>query len=160
MVKNNIIVNTSPGSSDNNAVSFYNFNLAGSDIDVDRNIFYEGVRGGNHLNWGSTSYSVSEFNAAFGKTNFNAEPAFLRYTPGNANSSDFHLDPSDVAAINRGTPLGSIPNMGPDWPDDKDGTSRPQGLSWDIGAFEYSGDYVLDVIPPAPAHALTIVTTY
>jgi len=56
--------------------------------------------------------------------NFTSDPGFV-----NPASADFHLQ-SSSQAINRGAVLTEVS-------DDFDGTPRPQGTTWDIGAYEY-----------------------
>jgi len=56
-----------------------------------------------------------------------ANPKFVEYT-GTHNSNDYHLQ-SSSPAINAGTTLSNVT-------DDFEGTNRPQGSAYDIGAFE------------------------
>jgi hypothetical protein len=61
---------------------------------------------------------------------------------GNPNlSSDFHLTPGSSLAIDKGTPI-SLFNY------DFEGTTRPQGSAWDIGADEFGAGNT--VPPPGP----------
>src|SRR5262249_5953911 len=48
----------------------------------------------------------------------------------NFSGHDYHLTSSGTAAIDKGTSLIAI------FSTDKDGVARPQGLAWDIGAYE------------------------
>ena len=56
-------------------------------------------------------------------------------------SSDFRLQAGDTVAKDAGSDLSALSDMpvfnGVNWPYDKNGTSRPQGASWDIGAYEW-----------------------
>lgn len=61
----------------------------------------------------------------------------------NISGSDFHLQ-SDSPLINKGASLSEVTN-------DYDGTSRPQGPGYDIGAFEYSGS------KPNPPQGLRVI---
>ena len=45
-------------------------------------------------------------------------------------SSDFHLSGSDTVALNKGVTISEVNN-------DKDNISRPQGIAYDIGAYEF-----------------------
>ncbi|HUD74523.1 MAG TPA: choice-of-anchor Q domain-containing protein [Terracidiphilus sp.] len=56
-----------------------------------------------------------------------------------AATGDFHLTTGATSAIDHGASESSI------FTTDFDGTARPQGSAWDIGAYEY--------VPPAPATA-------
>ncbi len=55
-------------------------------------------------------------------------PKFVKYT-GNFGENDYHLQ-AGSPAINAGAALSDVPN-------DFDGTARPQGSGYDIGAFEF-----------------------
>ena len=70
--------------------------------------------------------------------NFTTDPKFV-----NASSGDFHLQ-SGSAAINQGTSISGIA-------DDYEGTSRPVGGGYDIGADEYSTSNAAS-LPSAPTN--------
>ena len=70
--------------------------------------------------------------------NFTTDPKFV-----NASSGDFHLQ-SGSAAINRGTTISGMS-------DDYEGTYRPTGGSYDIGADEYSTSNATS-LPSAPTN--------
>ncbi len=66
-------------------------------------------------------------------------------------TADFHLQSTSTAAIDQGISPTYLTSV---YTTDKDGTSRPQGSAWDIGAYEFatgSGS-----VAPMPPTALTI----
>ena len=77
-----------------------------------------------------------------------ADPAFTNWTQGN--SVDLHLAASDTEVMNKGVSRT-------EFTDDYDGISRPQGLAWDIGAYEYiASGPTPDTTPPAAPTGLTV----
>src|SRR5262249_23594672 len=76
----------------------------------------------NNISFGNvTAISGSP---AVSSNNLSSDPMFL-----NVAAYDFHLQ-AGSAAINSGVTLSEVPN-------DFDGTARPQGGAYDIGAYEY-----------------------
>jgi F5/8 type C domain/Right handed beta helix region len=68
---------------------------------------------------------------------YNVNPPFV-----NPGAGDFHLQSSATAtAIDRGVCLSAVPT-------DKDGATRPQGATCDIGAYEFGGT----IIVPGPTN--------
>ena len=95
-----------------------------------------------HINWGEHPYtSVASFQsgASEGVGCIEAAPQFI-----DAENSDFHLQPTSPA-IEAGASLGVVPQVfarfqqlyGIDIRTDIEGRARPQGSTWDIGAYEY-----------------------
>jgi parallel beta-helix repeat protein len=70
--------------------------------------------------------------------NLTVDPKFV-----NATAKDLRLQ-SSSPAINHGVPLSEVPN-------DYAGLARPQGGSYDIGGYEYTGSTVSALVP-APMH--------
>lgn len=58
--------------------------------------------------------------------NYTSDPFFI-----NAGANNFHLTAGSTGVINRGVTLSAVV-------DDFDGLSRPQGIAYDIGAYEYA----------------------
>jgi len=125
VVKNNIIIQTwdsLPYGENDNATHNHNFNTPDSRVTGDYN-FIARRSGSSYLpisNW-------SEPNGING-----ADPKFVSYSGNNQSASnDFHLQ-AGSPAIDKGADLSAL-----GFSYDKDGTSRPQGTAWDIGAYEY-----------------------
>ena len=136
--ENNIIYNSKQDGSDVANVDGWDF--ANSDITFDNNVIHEGSNGTSQVYYDTDSYSVSGLNTLLGTTNIHTAPTYVSYTPKGGLSNDYHLDASDTAAIDAGVTL-AISSTGTPlgiWTDDKDEVSRPQGSSWDIGAYEYT----------------------
>lgn len=93
---------------------------------------------GASLNFADWKTYLSDGSASGADANSNfGQVLFL-----NEASDNFRLSPTDVKALNQGTALSG-------YTDDKDGTTRPQGTAWDIGAYEYLGD---TIAPKRPAN--------
>jgi hypothetical protein len=124
----------------------------GASCEVKNNIFYNGktaywfeqatildgtasAPGKNNL-----SYSVDRFITGYSNDVTNKDPLFV-----NRSVNNYTLQ-SGSPAIDAGRPIDA-------WvtPKDRNGISRPQGRTWDIGAHEYSTTYV------APASNLHVV---
>lgn len=106
----------------NNPGGWGGMNLQGSGHKVKNNIFYQNGVSGISLD----------------STNLNGtNPQFV-----NAASGNFRLQASS-SAIDRGISLPEVTTA-------IDGTPRPQGASFDIGAYEYGGSGVADTPPAAP----------
>jgi len=101
-------------------------------------IHYVGTQGGgivSTVGYGGMDYNLqSNVGTVRGTNAITSNPLFT-----DASSGDFTLQ-SGSPAIDAGTDLGNPYNV------DKNGTQRPQGNGWDMGAYEnYSGP---DVTPP------------
>jgi hypothetical protein len=70
--------------------------------------------------------------------NLTTDPLFV-----NATGSDFHLK-SGSAAVDKGITLSEVS-------DDHEGTPRPAGASYDIGADEYTTSTATPSVPSPPA---------
>ena len=132
IIKNNIIYNCKlsggPG-----VASFNGFDFNNSTVDFDNNIINEGSAGRTGIGWDGSSYSISEFNSTFSKSNITTAPVFITYSAGQGLSNDLHLHLTDLTARDGGISLSNY------FSTDKDGVSRPQGAVWDIGAYEFVG---------------------
>ncbi|TAL57929.1 MAG: T9SS type A sorting domain-containing protein [Bacteroidetes bacterium] len=83
----------------------------------------------NNICWQNNSGGISDYGAATTlSNNLTSDPQFV-----NAAGADFHLQPGSPA-IDAGL------NLSPDVVDDFSGTLRPQGLDYDIGAYEYTAN--------------------
>lgn len=90
-------------------------------------IYYDGAsRGGINIGYNNTfrSDGQSTQDAPYPNDLWNVDPLFL-----NASAGDFHLQAASPL-IDRGAGLPNVPA-------DYDGTLRPQGAGYDIGAFEW-----------------------
>lgn len=76
----------------------------------------------------------------------NIDPKFV-----NAGGLDFHLQ-STSPAINAGATISEVPY-------DIQGVTRPMGVAYDIGAYEYSGTTVSPTPTPSPTPPPTTTTT-
>jgi len=74
-----------------------------------------------------------------------AAPLFVSYNEF-SQDNDLRLLAEDSAAKDNGVSLAAY------FTSDKDGTSRPQGSGWDMGAYEL----IKDVTPPSPPIGLTV----
>jgi len=105
---------------------------------VKNNLFYSptSVR----INWDLSQYtSLSSFQLATGKGEncLSADPGFV-----NATNNDFRIvstSPAKDSGIVHTAYTTFLNRYGLNISKDADGTSRPQGTTWDIGAYEYSG---------------------
>jgi len=88
-----------------------------------------------------TTYSASSWIASGKDPNSTtAQPKFTAYVS-NGTNNNFHLLSNDTAAKDTGIDMSAY------FASDTDGIVRPQGLSWDIGAYEYT-TFASDTIPP------------
>ena len=67
------------------------------------------------------------------RTGYNAMPSFVSYTQFGGDTNDMRLSSSDTVATDRGQ---NVANLDPRFAYDYLGISRPQGVAWDIGAYE------------------------
>lgn len=129
-IKNNILAN-------NNYEDIYMTSTTGHDIDY--NLYY----GSPSWRWGGNNYSsLSSWQSASSQDvhSFLDNPGFV-----DADGEDYSLQ-SSSSAINKGVNLTSEGIT-----DDINGTSRPQGGDFDIGAYEYvtdTPDSPVELIPP------------
>ena len=101
---------------------------------IDYNCYYETASGEDIIKKGSTYYTMSEWQSAgFGANSINQDPSL---------DSNYEPDSSSDPVVNVGTSLSSH------FTTDKNGTSRPQGSAWDMGAYEYTSGG--DTTPPGP----------
>jgi ribosomal protein L24 len=147
-----ILNNTIVGHSLALLLAFTGVNLGGSGVSdyyVENNIIYNGdilydigdmpVDFISYGNYGDSASVIIDYND-FYNTGYN----------GGANLHGITSDPE--LDLNQRPQAGSpIINTGYGWASlfttDKDGVVRPQGLAWDIGAYEYVG--AADVVPPS-----------
>ena len=111
IIKNNILYST--GYQSNGSTNMLIFNgVSGNNADVSNNLFYDPAGNMNNMNSGSN------------QNGFEGDPLFT-----NINARDFTVQ-TNSPAIDMGADLGSSYNV------DMIGTSRPQGQSFDAGAYE------------------------
>jgi len=79
--------------------------------------------------------------------NIDNNPQFV-----DADNRDFHLQ-SNSPAIDAGISL-------PEVTVDKDGIPRPQGNTYDVGAYEYHSGPIEDTEPPSPPQGVSVVRKY
>lgn len=145
IIRNNVIYNGSKGitfwgGDGGNAVKnikFYNNTLVGHNS---RSLFWEGnvstidiknniaLGGGTDVRNGSNNITSGDASSLFV----------------NANAGDFHLKPTATNAIDKGTALSDVTL-------DFEGTSRPQGGSYDIGADELGSTSAVTPTPTPPS---------
>jgi hypothetical protein len=109
---------------------------------VINNILVANNGGGAQTSFSGTVTSTNNAHSnSFGGSCTNCVSGLSASTFTNATANNFHLVASS-AAIDGGTALTTFST-------DKDGTVRPQGTAWDMGAFEYvtTGS---DTTPPSP----------
>jgi len=139
-IKNNIFYNLGKGDQYFPAIIVENStNFDSNSFSFDGNIYYNQVTT-PHISFRGTDYTAPNWingNEPKGK---NIAPNFVSYTTSN-NNNDLHLSSSDTVARDAGLSLINY------FTTDKDGISRPQGSSWDIGAYEYVGGVIT---PPTP----------
>ncbi len=120
-IKNNIFY-----SSSSSVRPFEIYETCTSGCNVGGNLFYSSLN--NPIYYAGEAYTVSEWNnLSFVETDFSGDPRFI-----NVAAHDFHLQATSPA-IDKGINLGLPYNV------DKEGTSRPQGSTYDIGAYEFIG---------------------
>jgi hypothetical protein len=121
-IKNNIILNCGISGS---AAAIYIAASTGAnqaDWNVDFNVVNAGAHGSDVLTVDGSNFSQSNGQSGL--------PSFASYSEKSA-TNNFRLNLNDTVAMNNGTDLGSSYNT------DILGVSRPQGPSWDIGAYEF-----------------------
>jgi hypothetical protein len=89
--------------------------------------------------WRSDGDAGNLFGSGTGDNDRWAVPAFVNSAVPNA--ANLHLAGSDTVAIDHGATMSGFST-------DFDGTTRPQGSAWDIGAIEFKSG---PVAPPAPS---------
>jgi hypothetical protein len=95
---------------------------------IDYNVYYR--RGSApHIAFEGRDYGAGAWVASHEPHGRVAAPAFFAYKPGNA-GNNYHLRTSDRVARDAGLSDASLFSV------DHDGRHRPQGVRWDIGAFE------------------------
>lgn len=95
-----------------------------SGVELDHNLYFDSA-GGNIINWSGGGYDLlDDFSSASGvETNGVQGDPLL--------NSNYSLSAASVMAIDTGADLAGSVNY------DIAGNSRPQGLAWDIGPYEY-----------------------
>ncbi len=114
-IKNNIITNSSYGMT----VGSFNVN----DITSDNNLWYGNV---TDVQWNGSNMTLAQFQASNSNDqhSISANPSYV-----SASTVNYRLN-SGSPAIDKGVTQGKVPN-------DKDSIARPQGITYDIGAYEY-----------------------
>ena len=104
----------------------------GKDVTFDHNLIHPGQSGNTNISFHGNKRSYTAFKTQYGvqKNEVTIAPEFIFYQP-NDTRNNFHLRPNNTSAKDRGV---SQPHHFLGF--DIEGTPRPQGLGWDIGAFE------------------------
>jgi hypothetical protein len=131
-IKNNIFHNCGSGAAYpviriENSTAF-----TASSFSFDGNVYYGRVPAA--ISYCGTTTWAANWIAAHEPHSRTSAPVFVKYTA-NAQDNDYHLTAADTSARDRGVALAYFT-------DDRDGTARPQGSGWDIGAYEYAGTQV------------------
>ena len=123
-IKNNIF---HTGSNTERVISFTSANTTSGAV-ISNNVYYYGSEN-LPFEWEGTQYNYADWVTQTGDTGSvnNSDPAYVN--PGYLSSSDFTIT-TDSPAINAGATLSGFS-------DDKVGVSRPEGVAWDIGAYEF-----------------------
>jgi len=141
VIKNNIIYNSKRACCSSGVVGLSNFDIANSSVDFDYNIIHPGTAGRTTaegyqtVNDGGAGFIGS--NNIFGYSEDNIPinpPLFITYSAAGGLNNDLHLSSIDTIARDAGADLSGFTYLSLD----KDGNVRPQGASWDIGAYEYT----------------------
>ena len=135
-VLNNIALNTQYQASGSVALQFFGTPvLDDSGLIVNNNVIYQGLSGSSNISWNGTHYTYNNFVASGHgqRTGYNAMPSFVSYTQFGGDTNDMRLSSSDTVATDRGQ---NVANLDPRFAYDYLGISRPQGVAWDIGAYE------------------------
>ena len=150
-IKNNIFYNCGDGTSShpifNAEVSSGAGFAVGNGFTFNNNVYYKS--GGAYINF-EGSLTVASWISANEPTAKNTPPLFVSYSVNGVNNN-LALSSSDTVAKDSAATLSSY------FTTDKIGTARPQGSSWDIGAYEYTSgeDY-----PPVIISTNTVYGSY
>lgn len=120
-IKNNLFFNCTDSGHGAVIKLYPNTNAVSPNVTIDYNAMCPGAHGLTNITANGAEYIQN--NPRTGT------PAFISYSEcGPLNN--LHLSLSDSVAVDRGTSLATF------FSTDKDGVTRPQGLAWDIGAYE------------------------
>jgi hypothetical protein len=108
-------------------------------FEFDRNVYYN-PGSTPRINYRGTDYSIANWINTFEPSATTAAPQFVSYTAQGA-SNDLHLKSTDTVARDAGASFGTSFDA------DKDSVSRPQGVAWDIGPYEYHGSGAVNQPP-------------
>lgn len=112
------------------------------------NIYHK--NGTTYITFRDTTYTLEQWKTNYEPSSILNAPTFISYLVNNINNN-YNLASSDAIAKNTGIDLSSYFII------DKEGVSRPQGLAWDIGAYEYiTSDPSPDTTPPSAPMGLTV----
>lgn len=144
-IKNNIFYNVGNGTSSDPIINIDNSTgFTPSSFSFDANIYYQPGRT-QYITFRGTSYTAANWVAhSEPKGKSGQGPAFLSYTAF-ANANDYHLQAADSVAKDAGVDLSA------NFSSDKDGVTRPQGVAWDGGAYEFTAEAA-----PKPPTGLTV----
>lgn len=143
IIKNNIIYNCKH-SGGTGVMVFSGFSADNSSITVDNNLINGGDIGQTGYAWLGSTYTETQFDSlstaglvGSSRTTVTTAPSFVLYSANGGSDNDYHLASILSSPVDAGENLSGLSDMHTDWPNDKDGISRPQCSFWDIGAYEY-----------------------
>lgn len=138
LIKNNILAECSPY-----AIWIESPTLQLQGLQMSNNLYYSSANTTTHYVKGFGSYTLANFKTAAGQeqNSIFANPSFV-----NPAGGDFHLS-SASPAVDAGITLSDVPA-------DLSGTPRPQGLGYDMGAYELSSGQSASI--PAPQNMRVI----
>lgn len=140
-IKNNIFYNCGGGNSSAPVIYIENSTAFTADsFTFDANIYYQPSRT-IYVVFRGTSYTAPNWVAAQEPKGKTTAPQFMTYTQFGA-ANNFRLAGTDAAARDGGLSFNTY------FSTDKVGTSRPQGVAWDIGAYEYVSGGTSTNLPP------------
>ena len=104
----------------------------------------------NNLLYNSDTYLIPGSGGSIVSSNNYAGTSAINFA--SATTGDFHILAGSTNAIDRGISPSCLTSF---FTTDADGTTRPQGSAWDIGAYEYAGGGGGDTTPPTNPTSLT-----
>jgi hypothetical protein len=100
--------------------------ICGTNVIVDNNITVAGGHGFVSVLCKDSNYTQPTYSST-------TQPVFVNYMEYGGVTNNMQLSSGDTVAKDHGVSLSTW------FAKDKNGVSRPQGSSWDIGAYEFTG---------------------